>query len=306
MGLEKRKYNQQPNVITKSTDEMTVIEKRIMYLVINRLDTGFNLQSDLFKNIEFNISISDLKETNYSRIKKSIEKLQTRAITLIDDDFNEHYERIIPFPVVKIKGGVITLIMFAEIVPHFMELKRGFTKYELSAALSLTSVYAQKLYELLSRWKDKKEWKVSLAELQVLLNAENYRYAQFKQKCLDVAIKELNEKTELVVNWTCSKTGRSVTDINFSIKSRADIEKKESYDAVKNELDQLSHLSPGQVALYTKNMLSNYSFSKKQQDALMSNGALFARFAELESKIINGVIKGVLNPTAYMAKILFK
>ena len=49
----KRQYNQQPNIITKSTDDMTLIEKRIMYLVINKLDTGFNLPKDSFKNLDF-------------------------------------------------------------------------------------------------------------------------------------------------------------------------------------------------------------------------------------------------------------
>ena len=301
----KRQYNQQPNIITKSTDDMTVIEKRVLYLVINQLETGFNVQPDLFRNYDFTVPFSDLKETNYSRLKKSIEKLQTRAITLIDDDEKEEFERIIPFPYVKIKSGVVKLTMLANVVPYFLELKKGFTKYELAAALALTSVYSQKLYELLSRWKDKKEWFVSLEELQKLLHAENYKYAQFKQWCLDTATKELNEKTDLVVNWEAEKTGRSVSDIRFFIKNKASAEKEEANKAVSQELNYISNLSPGQTSLYTKKLLSDYQFSKKQQDAIMSNGSLFARFVELESKIANGVIKDVKSPTNYMAKILF-
>jgi len=301
----KRQYNQQPNIITRSTDDMTLIEKRILYLVINQLDTGFNVQPDLFQNKEFTIAFSALKETNYGRIKKSIEKLQTRKIVLIDDDEKEEYESLIPFPHVKIKSGVVKLTMLANVVPYFLELKRGFTQYELAAALALTSIYSQKLYELLSRWKDKKEWFVSLKELQKLLHADNYKYAQFKQWCLDIATKELNEKTDLVVSWEAEKTGRSVTDIWFFITNKAFAVKEEANKIVHEELNYIANLSPGQIALYTKKLLSDYTFSKKQQDAIISNGNLFAKFVELESKIANGVIKDVKNPTAYMAKALF-
>lgn len=301
----KRQYNQQPNIITRSTDNMTVIEKRVLYLVINQLDTGFNVQPDLFQNKEFTIAFSELKETNYSRIKKAIQKLRTREITLIDDDVREEYETITPFPHVKIQGGVVKLTMLANIVPYFLELKRGFTKYELAAALALTSVYSQKLYELLSRWKDKKEWFVALEELQKLLHAENYKYGDFKIKCLDIATKELNEKTDLVVSWEAEKTGRSVTDIRFFITNKASAEKGEANVVVQEELNYVANLSQGQKVLYTKKLLSDYTFSKKQQDAIMSNSTLFAKFVELESKIANGVIKDVKNPTAYMAKALF-
>jgi plasmid replication initiation protein len=302
----KRQYNQQPNIITKSTDEMTVIEKRIMYLVINRLDTGFNIQPDLFRNMEFTIAFNELKETNYTRVKKAIEKLQFRAITLIDDDANEEFERIMPFPHIKIKGSTVKLTMLSTVMPYFLELKSGFTKYSLAAALTLTSVYSQKLYELLSRWKDKREWLVSLEELQTLLNATNYIYADFKKRCLDVGTKELNEKTDLQVSWETEKTGKSVTDIRFFIKGKLAAENAEAKEAVQQELEQIRQLSPGQISLYTKKLFSEYSFTKKQQDLLLSNPQLFSEFVELESKIANGVIKKVLNPTAYMAKVLFK
>lgn len=301
----KRQYNQQPNIITKSTDDMSLIEKRILYLVINRLDTGFDLQHDLFKNLEFKIAFNQLQETNYERIKKAVKKLQFRALTLIDDDEKEEFLQIIPFPVVKIKGSVVTLKMMADVMPYFLELRRGYTKYELAAALSLTSVYAQKLYELLSRWKDKKEWHVSLKELQTLLNAANYSYGDFRIKCLDKGVNEINGKTDLVVSYETEKSGRSVTDILFTISQRKGV-KEEAEQVVQEEMKQISQMSPAQVHLYTQKLLNDYSFTPKQQEAIMSNMDLFNRFIELESKIANGLIEVKKTPTALMAHVLFK
>lgn len=301
----KRQYNKQPNIITKSTDEMSVIEKRVMYLAINRMDVGFDIKADSFKNLEFKISFSELKETNYDRVKKAFEKLQTRALTLINDNDNEEFERIIPFPYVKVKNGLVTLKMFADVVPYFLELKNGFTKYELAAALTLTSVYAQKLYELLSRWADKKEWNIAIAELQKLMNAQNYRYADFRKRCLNIPIKELNEKTNLNVSWEPEKDGRSVTAIKFKINTKDKQEKAEAKEAVNQEMQQISTLTPAEIAHYTNRLLSAYTFTEQQKEKIMASTPLFNKFIELESRIANGDIKNVLNPTAYMAKSLF-
>ncbi|RYX83065.1 RepB family plasmid replication initiator protein [bacterium] len=299
----KRQYNKQPNIITKSTDEMSVIEKRVMYLAINRMDVGFNIEPNSFKNLEFKISFSELRETNYDRVKKAFEKLQTRSITLIND--NEEFERIIPFPYVKVKNSLVTLKMFADVVPYFLELKNGFTKYDLAAALMLISVYSQKLYELLSRWADKKEWLVPVLELQKLMGAQNYRYADFRKRCLIIPIKELNEKTNLSVSWEAEKEGRNVVTIKFKINTKDKQKKEEAKEAVHQELQQISTLSPAEIAHYTSRLLSAYTFTEQQKEKIMNSTALFNKFIELESRIANGEIKNVLNPTAYLAKSLF-
>lgn len=302
---DKRPYNQQPNIITRSTDEMSVIEKRIVYLVINRMDAGFNLNHDLFKNMEFTLNLSELKDTNYARVKKAVQKLRSRGITLIDDDETQEFEQITPFPHVKIKAGKVTIRMMADVVPYFLELKKGFTKYELAAALSLSSVYSQKLYELLSRWQDKGEWSVTVTELQLLLNAQKYKYGDFKIHCIDTAVKELNEKTNLAVSWEPEKSGRNVIAINFKVRTKIRQEQEEAKEAVNEEMKQMHTLTPGEIMHYTQRLLSDYTFSQKQKEQIMSNINLFNQFVELESKIANGVIKNVKNPTAYMAKSLF-
>lgn len=298
----KRKYNKQPNIITKSADQMTVIEKRLLYLVINRMDTGFNIQKDLFKNLEFKIPSKELGESNYKRIKEALTKLQGRRIIMIDDFKNKKFNSIVPFPMVSIDKGLITIKMFGDVIPYFIELKNGFTKYELEAALSLTSVYSQKLYELLSRWKDKKEWHVDVEELKMLLNASEYRYSDFRRACLDTAILEISGKTELNVTYLPIKVGRKIAEIKFSIFT----EKEEAKKNYEEEIETIRDMSPAQVAHYSRNLMQNYSFSNDQIDKIMSDNRLFYKFIDLESKIGNGVIKNVKNPTAYMAQSLFE
>jgi len=192
--------------------------------------------------------------------------------------------------------------MLGDVVPYFLELKSGFTKYELEAAFSLTSVYSQKLYELLSHWKDKKEWEVDIDELKMLLNAEQYRYPDFRRACLDAPTLEITKKTDLTVSYVPIKMGRKYVAIKFSILT----EKEEARKNYEEEIESINEMSPAEVAHYTRNLIRNYSFSNDQIDKIMGNKALFVKFIDIESKIVNRVIKNVKNPTAYMAKSLFE
>lgn len=301
MAKSKRRYNQQPNIITRSHDQMTLVEKRALYLVINRMETGFNIREDLFKNMEFTISLNDLNETNHKRLREAMLKLQTRKIILVDDFENKKFTSIVPFPYVSIDRSNVTLKMMADVVPHFMELKSGFTKYELAAALSLNSVYSQKLYELCSRWKDKKVWLAEMEELKMLLNVGNYRYQDFRRVCLEPALNEISEKTDLKITYDPIKEGRKYVAIQFNIKTESD-QAKESYQT---EMENIKDMSPQEIAHYTRNLLYNYTFSQDQINQIMGNQDLFNKFIDIESKIATGVIKDVKNPTAYMAKSLF-
>ncbi len=302
MKLAKRKYNQQPNIITRSTDQMTLIEKRLMYLVINQMEMGFNVQEDLFRNIEFKIPSKELGEPNYTRIREALTKLQGRRITLIDDFKKQKFHSIVPFPYVSIEKGWITLKMLGDVAPYFLELKNGFTKYELKAALSLNSVYSQKLYELLSRWKDKKEWEVEIEELKLLLDATDYRYTDFRRVCIEPALLEITEKTDLNVSYLAIKVGRKVGAIKFTILTEKEKAKKD----YEEEIADVKGMAPAEIAHYTRNLIRNYSFSNDQIDKIMADQRLFSKFIDIESKIAHGVIKNVKNPTAYMAKSLFE
>jgi len=301
----KRKYNTQPNIITNSTDEMSVIEKRLVYLAINQMDASINMETGSFKDLEFKIPISALGDTNYDRIRKAVFKLQSRAVVLIDDRPKRLLQRIIPFPAVRIENEVITLKMYSDIIPYFLELKKGFTKYELQAALALTSVYSQKLYEHFSRWKDKEKWSISFTDLQTLLAAENYRYADFKRRCLDCAVLEINEKTDLTILYNTEKEGRSVGIIHFTIKIKTRQDLQEANAIVEEGLAELSSMKPSEVAVIVQHLLHKYTLTKSQKESIISTTSLFNKFVELDFKIVNKIIDAQ-DPTRYIASSLFK
>jgi len=57
--------------------------------------------------------------------------------------------------------------------------------------------------------------------------------------------------------------------------------------------------------MYANRLMKHYSLTDNQQDQISRNPVLFDQFAVIDSKIVNGIIKNVKNPTAYVARSLF-
>lgn len=295
--------NQQPNIITMSRQEFSTIEKRIVLYVINQMKTGFNINPDSFQNQTFTIPIANLK-SNYNEIKKSCRKLNSRQITLVNEELDE-VSFITPFPRVDYlgKSGIIKVWMFADVVPHFVELSKGYTKYPLEIALQLDSIYSQRMYEILCSKKDLGVWlNVDLEKLKHILNAEKYeRYSHFKQRVLDIAQKELDEKANIKFTYEPSrKEGKKVTHLDFHILT----EKEQAAMNVEAEMDSVASLNIGQVMAQASQILATYNFSSQQYKEIMTDNKLLKLFIEEDSKIVHGVRKDVKNKSAYMATVL--
>lgn len=300
-----RKYNKQPNALTQSASSMTLIEKRLMYHVINQLDNRLEgIQENLFHDKEFTFPLSVLgATTNYAQTRAALLKLNTRQIKVLDNALTRELDVIVPFPHVKINkgGGSVTVTLYSKAVPYFCELKRGFTKYDFMTIICFTSVYSQKLYEHFCSWKNKGKWDPSIEGLKTSLDAENYKtYKDFRVRCLEPAIAEINEKSELSVSWSAVKTGRAVTDIVFHIETKNDQAFEEVRQDKKLIEESTSKLPPADVAKFASVLFREYAFSAKVQDEIMADRAKFDLFVDIHLKYEQGLIKPDKTIEAYM------
>jgi plasmid replication initiation protein len=125
--------------------------------------------------------------------------------------------------------GIIEFELTQHILPHLFYIKENFTSFSLAAALRLTSKYAKRIYPLCSQWKDLGETKKydiqDLKKTLGLLDAKGNEklklFKDFRVNVLDVAVKQINEHTELHVSYKLEKIGRSVKNIVFTVKPQA-------------------------------------------------------------------------------------
>lgn len=100
-----------------------------------------------------------------------------------------------------------------------------YLKYRLKNVIELTSRYSYILYLHLEQHHRQKSWEVSLDELKQTLNCTSESYAAYKEfndKILKKCHKEINEKTNLSYTYEPIKSGRKVTAIRFTLKTRTD------------------------------------------------------------------------------------
>lgn len=207
-----KEKNQEPNMIIYSVQKYTALEKDVVSLVVNNLDTGLNIQSDLFKNKMITVSAKmlNLSRDNYHRLKNVARTLINKKIEIIDNK-KEEFDLIVPFPRIKYKKGTLEITMFADVLPYFLELKDGYTEYYLRESLSLHGFRTKRLYELMSSRKkfSNSKWKIYDNELKnrfnIKLTSYKGRPSEFEQKQIITSVEEINEKTSLNISYIRKK-----------------------------------------------------------------------------------------------------
>lgn len=119
-------------------------------------------------------------------------------------------------------AGTLTLRLSDEIKPYVLELEKWFTQYQLKNILEFNSYYAIRLYELI-KCKDGEtknsqlELEFTIDELRTFFDCEKkYKlFADFKRKVIEIAVREINAKSDLLVNPTYKKTGKAITSVVF-------------------------------------------------------------------------------------------
>lgn len=117
--------------------------------------------------------------------------------------------------------GCVELVFASDVIPLITRLEARYTEYELKQVVGLQSEYAIRLYELIIQWRSVgKTNKISLYELREKLGLvdEYKRIEAFKRRVLDLAVKQINEHTDITVEYDQHKQGKVITGFTFKFK----------------------------------------------------------------------------------------
>ena len=215
----------QHNALTSARYDYTELQQDLMFFIISKLRPD-NKDS-------YSLSIMELskltgKKYNAAYLHKATADMGSRVLEVLTE---KSYKQIWMFQQVEyhLGQGIIEFDLTKHILPYLFDLKDNFTSYELAAALRLTSKYAKRIYPLCSQWKDLGETKkYDLQDFKKMLGLVDDKgkekmkqINELRAKVLDIAIKQINEHTELHVSYKLEKVGRSFKNIIFTVKSQA-------------------------------------------------------------------------------------
>lgn len=301
--LIKRKVNYQPNGITLSQQEFSYLERKLLLHCINQIDHELTSKDS---NILFRIPVKEL-DTNYGRMEDVCESITSKKIRSLGKN---SFGVIVPFPEARyytnaVDGlAYVDLTMFANVVPFFMELKNTYTKYDFETMLSIKSVYAQRIFEIImmeTGGRKKYVFNYKVKDLQFVVGSDYDNFADFRRRVLDPAKKELEEKADIFMEYfVVSKIGRKVSEIQIAVKSKLQIETSQRDDDLYNwaTTDNKSFVASCEGAM------EEYSFTIQQEAKILKDSKLLRKFMLLHTQFKEGAISNVSNPTAYMAQSL--
>lgn len=133
------------------------------------------------------------------------------------------------------KNARIEIIFAPAVVKEITRIdgiEQFFSQYALEQIANMTSMYSIRLYELLNQWKTAKKtpiFKLDIFRGQLGIGVNEYkRMSDFKRRVLDLAVDEINEKSDLKVSYEQEKQGAVIIGFKFKViaNKKADTNKK--------------------------------------------------------------------------------
>lgn len=217
------------NVLVRASHGLNLVEKRIVMACVSQIDSTRLGEHGEYDQKVARLSAADYgaefgigRNNAYNELKSASERLFERHIVMMRETpkgLREHKFRWVSGVTYLHGEGIIELNFTREVMPYLTLLRGDYTSYRLGMASAIRSVYSWRLLELFKSWDKTKELFITLEDFRKALEVpENYAYINIKQRCIEPAVKELQEKNCLIVTWTPIKKSRAVTSLRFKWK----------------------------------------------------------------------------------------
>lgn len=223
-------------LFTMAKYHFSIYEKRIVYRLIDLSQAeleGLLFRDNLRKihknqrNRTVTMPIADIlrneKDENYTIAKKAFRTLACKGIEYEDENIWT-FINIIAGPTFDKKMGTATFEVYDEIWQCLLDFSKGFRKYELNTIMGFNSVYAMRMYELMSYQKTPLTFiNDSFNDLceRFKLPKSMRLHHKFEEKILNVAKRELDESAPWsftykreTIPWR-GRTGKKIIGYTF-------------------------------------------------------------------------------------------
>lgn len=210
----------QSNKLIEASYSFTVLEQkliRVLASMIKKDDDDF--QEYKFKAIDLSKLLNIHQKNIYMELDKITDKLMARYIKIKNDEGKKFKKRHL-IKLADFENGILTMKIDEDMKEFYLSLN-WYTKYQLKNIMQFKSTYSFRLYELLKQYEKLGNRLITIDDLRSVLDidATQYpRYANLKQKVVNIAVNEINSKTDLHIEYEELKDIRKVTSIKFYIK----------------------------------------------------------------------------------------
>lgn len=256
------------------------------------LDILFYILADFKIDVtEYTIRVNDIaeltgREWNYQQFREATQEMGSRMFEIETD---KTYTQLWLFSSVEYKKGTgsFEVEISKKALPYLQNLLDNFTSMQLKSILMCSSKYAKRFYMLGCRWRGRGAVpNMTIDELKIMLGLkdpkgkekEQYKnFADFKRKVLDIAVQQVNEHTDIMLDYNLKKRGRAYYWIEILINYQAAKQLEISFD------------KPIEVQKSTQQIMI-YGFSETQAVAIAKKG--MKEFNNVKGKVMPKIESG--------------
>ncbi|MDC9623861.1 replication initiation protein [Xenorhabdus sp. XENO-7] len=216
------------NALIEASYKLSLQEQRVLLICIGKLNPKNEIPEKTFQLTanEFYLAFPDMGHKHAEeRLQEAIDRLSERWIHIHWKNNKEEIRWIQRKAKYFIGDGKIEITFADSIMPYLTQLKGQFTSIAVKNVSALKRTYSIRIYELLMQFKTIGDRLISVEDFRSILNLEN-KYKEFRalnQLLLKPCIKELNEKSDLIVSVDMVKKGRDVVALHFQFKEEKQI-----------------------------------------------------------------------------------
>ena len=255
-----KKLVYQHNVITSGRYDYSAVMLDILFMVLSSLEVG---------KLEYTIHVQDIeaitgRKWNLKQLREATESIGSRMFEI---ETPEKISQIWLFSKVDylIGTGSFTIKLNVDASPYFFELKNNFTSLQLKSVLNCSSKYAKRLYGIACQWRSVGSKRFEIEELKKMLglidkkgNEQFERISQFKEYVLDISKKQINENTDIEIDFELKKRGRSFHWVTLHINSQ-------KFKQLEIEFDKSINVQK------FKSKVMHYGFTDEQAELIATN-----------------------------------
>lgn len=262
--------------LNTATQYLSLTEVRIMQLAIidaRETQTGLTTDSPLTISAAryaevFNVS----RQTAWEAIQAATKTLFERRFSFLDSDDYVVKSRWVQRVKYLEDLASIEIILTYDVVNEITRIdgcEQFFTQYLLEQTASMNSAYSVRLYELLNQWRKAKKtplFKLEIFREQLGVSENEYKLmSDFKKRVLNVAVDEINEKSDLKVSYEQKKKGRKIVGFEFKVltKNKPKQLKQDDSSRDENTPDLFHQLTDKQVNWFGAKLASDKAFGSK-------------------------------------------
>lgn len=256
------------NALIDASFNLSLVEQRLMLIAIVEAreiqdltpDTPIEIKASSYRE-QYNTDSSEA----YKQLAEATKQLFNRQFSYVDKYKGEDaitVSRWLNEATYINNKGTVVIYLNRNVISMISRLEANFTKYLLDQVSDFKSQYSIRLYELLIKYKDiGNSKKYTIDEIRSLLGIGVNEYkvlADFKKRVLDLAVKEINDKTDTTIKYEQFKEGRTISHILFKIGKKLAKKKKDSKDL--NTVDMFTGLSIKQCLMFGDKLSKDTAF----------------------------------------------